>query len=54
MNDKETSDKSRFFEEFEEVEIVRNGKRMRWDTNKESFVEINTDIKAKERGKRKK
>lgn len=34
------SDKSRFFEEFEEVEIVRRGKRMRWDEKTKSFVEI--------------
>lgn len=45
MNDKETGDKSRFFEEFEEVEIVRNGKRMRWDDNIETFVEIHEIIK---------
>ena len=40
MSDVLKSDKNRFFEEFEEVEIVRNGKRMRWDEITESFVEI--------------
>ena len=40
MRDVLKSDKNRFFEEFEEVEIVRNGKRMRWDEITESLVEI--------------
>lgn len=40
MSDEVMSDKSRFFEEFEEVEIVRRGKRMRWDEKTKSFVEI--------------
>lgn len=40
MSTKVESDNSRFFEEFEEVEIVRRGKRMRWDEKTKSFVEI--------------
>ena len=40
MSDVIKSDKSRFYEEFEEVEIVRNGKRMRWDEKSKAFVEI--------------
>jgi hypothetical protein len=34
------SDKRRFFADLRKVEIVRNGKRMRWDEETESFVEI--------------
>lgn len=40
MSDIIKSDKSRFIEDLSEVEIVRKGKRMRWDEKKESFVEI--------------
>lgn len=39
MSDDVKSDKRRFFEEFEEVEIVRKGKRMRWDEISNTFVE---------------
>lgn len=39
------SDKSRFFEDLREVEIVRNGKRMRWDEETESFKEVKTEKK---------
>ena len=39
MSDEITSDKSRFIEDLSEVEIVRKGKRMRWDENSLSFVE---------------
>ena len=34
------SDKRRFFADLRKVEIVRNGKRMRWDEETETFVEI--------------
>ena len=40
MSDEVKSDKRRFFADLRKVEIVRNGKRMRWDEKKESFVEI--------------
>ena len=40
MSDEVKSDKSRFFEEFEEVEIIRNGKYMKWDKKNKSFVEL--------------
>jgi hypothetical protein len=40
MSDEVKSDKRRFFADLRKVEIVRNGKRMRWDENRESFVEI--------------
>ena len=40
MSEEITSDKSRFIADLREIEIVRNGKRMRWDDNKEAFVEI--------------
>ena len=40
MSDKIVSDKSRFIEDLSEVEIVRRGKRMRWDEKKGPFVEI--------------
>lgn len=40
MSDEIVSDKSRFIEDLLEVEIVRKGKRMRWDENSKSFVEI--------------
>ena len=39
-SDNYRSDKSRFFEDLREAEIVRNGKRMKWDENTKSFVEI--------------
>ena len=35
-----TKSGSRFFEDLREAEIVRNGKRMKWDENTKSFVEI--------------
>lgn len=40
MSEEVKSDKSRFFADLRKVEIVRNGKRMRWDENTKSFVEI--------------
>ncbi len=40
MSEEVKSDKNRFIEDLSEVEIVRNGKRMRWDENTKSFVEI--------------
>lgn len=40
MSDEVKSDKSRFFADLRKVEIVRKGKRMRWDENSQSFVEI--------------
>ena len=40
MSDKIVSDKSRFIEDLSEVEIVRKGKRMRWDEKTKAFVEI--------------
>ena len=45
MSDVVKSDKSRFFADLRKVEIVRKGKRMRWDNNKESFVEIHEENK---------
>ena len=45
MSDKIVSDKSRFIEDLSEVEIVRRGKRMRWDEKTNSFVEIKRQIK---------
>ena len=40
MSDDVKSDKRRFFADLRKVEIVRNGKRMRWDENTKSFVEL--------------
>ena len=40
MSEEVKSDKSRFFADLRKVEIVRNGKRMRWDENTKSFVEL--------------
>lgn len=40
MSDGVKSDKRRFFADLRKVEIVRKGKRMRWDENSKSFVEI--------------
>ena len=40
MSDEVKSDKRRFFADLRKVEIVRNGKRMRWDENTKSFVEL--------------
>ena len=40
MSEKIVSDKSRFIEDISEVEIVRKGKRMRWDEKTKAFVEI--------------
>lgn len=31
---------SRFFQNIDEMEITRNGKRMRWNEEKRSFVEF--------------
>ena len=45
MGDEVESDKSRFFADLRKVEIVRKGKRMRWDNYKESFVEIHEEDK---------
>lgn len=42
MSDEVKSDKRRFFADLRKVEIVRNGKRMRWDEETESFKEIKT------------
>lgn len=47
MNDKITSDKRRFFADLHKVEIVRNGKRMRWDDKTSSFMEIKIADKGK-------
>ena len=33
-------DMSRFFQNIDEMEITRNGKRMRWNEEKRSFVEF--------------
>lgn len=51
MSDYYKSDKSRFFYDLREVEIVRNGKRMKWDEKNKSFVELD---KAGMKKKRKK
>ncbi len=40
MNDEVKSDKRRFFVDLSKVEIVRNGKRMRWDDKTNSFIDI--------------
>jgi len=48
MSDIIKSDKSRFVEDLSEVEIVRKGKRMRWDENSLSFVEKKSKKKRKE------
>lgn len=49
MNNEITSDKRRFFADLRKVEIVRNGKQMRWDKKKESFVEIHDKDNKKKR-----
>ena len=45
MSNEITSDKRRFFADLRKVEIVRNGRRMRWDEETESFKEIKTEKK---------
>jgi len=51
MSDYYESDKSRFFQDLRKVEIVRNGKCMKWDERTNSFVELD---KAGVKYKRKK
>lgn len=51
MSDYYESDKSRFFQDLRKVEIVRNGKCMKWDERTNSFVELD---KAGAKYKRKK
>lgn len=43
MSDEVKSDKRRFFADLRKVEIVRNGKHMKWDEKTNSFVEKRRD-----------
>lgn len=48
MSDEVKSDKRRFFADLRKVEIVRNGKRMRWNEKSKTFVEVHDKDDKKE------